>query len=371
MKKNTPSPSKSRPVVRYTAPAIGLHWLIGLLIVTMLAMGLIMTEMDMSAAKFALYQNHKSLGLLILLLVFVRTFWRFTHPAPMLPKSMPTWQKAAAHGSHWLLYILMFAMPISGWLFSDAAGYHPSLFGIPVPVIAQQNRDVAEFFSEFHELAAFTLIGLIVLHVGAALHHHVIHKDDILLRMLPQKAAKKLGLVLLLTLPLTAHAGTWHVDPTTSSLRWQVNYNGVPLKGIFQDWNAKVFFEPTYPEVSTLEVSVKTGSIHSGDFGRDSTIKGEEWFDVIRYPYATFKSDIITKVGENKYVALGKFTLIGITRTIKVPFTLEINGTKARAKGAFALLRTDFILGKGPWEKSQEIDNQVNVYFTVNAEANK
>lgn len=178
---------KPLPIHHYTRTAKALHWLIALLIIGMLCLGLYMDDLPLAPLKFKLIQFHKSVGITILMLAIARLTWRFTNPAPMLPAGMPAWQKLAAHGSHVLLYVLMFAMPLSGYIMSDAAGYHPNWFGLPVPVLTGPNPALAKILNEFHSYAAFTLIALIVAHVGAALHHHLIVKDDILLRMLPKR----------------------------------------------------------------------------------------------------------------------------------------------------------------------------------------
>lgn len=176
----------------YTRTAKALHWLIALLIIGMLCLGLYMDALPFNALKFQLIQTHKSIGITILLLVVVRLLWRFTNPAPMLPAHMPLWQKATAHITHLALYVLMFAMPISGYVMSDAAGYHPSWFGVSVPIVSPINPALSKILAEFHQYAAYTLIALLLAHVGAALYHHVIVKDNTLRRMLPQAIATRL-----------------------------------------------------------------------------------------------------------------------------------------------------------------------------------
>lgn len=180
------------PPQTYTATAQLLHWVLALAIVGMLVMGLYMEDLPFTPLKFQLFQLHKSIGITILLLVFVRLMWRFTHPAPMLPAHMPRWQKAAAHTTHALLYVLMFAMPLSGYLMSDAAGYHPNWFGINVPILLHPNPDLALTFSWAHGIGANLFWALLAAHVGAALFHHVIVKDNTLRRMLPEPIARRL-----------------------------------------------------------------------------------------------------------------------------------------------------------------------------------
>lgn len=180
------------PLVQYTRTAKFLHWLLALLIIGMLCMGLYMGSLGFTPLKFQLYQLHKSIGITILMLVAFRLLWRFTNPAPMLPAHMPVWQKFAAHSTHTLLYILMFAMPVSGYVMSDAAGYHPTWFGLPVPILTGPNPGLAESLALFHEYASYAIWALLAAHVGAALFHHVIVKDNTLRKMLPEAIAKRL-----------------------------------------------------------------------------------------------------------------------------------------------------------------------------------
>ena len=175
----------------YTATAKVLHWAMALLVFGMLASGLIMEEMGFSPLKFQIIQTHKSIGLVVLMLLVMRLSWRLTHPAPMLPEGLPQWQKMAAHGTHALLYALMLFMPVSGWLMSDAAGYHPTLFGLPVPLmLAEPNREWARFLGDVHEWGGNLLIALLVMHIGAALMH-AWRKDGLMGRMLPRGIFQK------------------------------------------------------------------------------------------------------------------------------------------------------------------------------------
>ncbi|RYG60928.1 MAG: cytochrome b [Alphaproteobacteria bacterium] len=176
----------------YTSTAKAFHWVLALAIIGMLCMGLYMEDLPYGALKFQLLQLHKSIGITILMLVAARLLWRFTHPAPMLPVSMPLWQKAAAHTTHTLLYVLMFAMPLSGYLMSDAAGYHPNWFGINVPILMQANPQLAQTFNWVHGMGANIFWALLAAHVGAALFHHVIVKDNTLRRMLPETISRRL-----------------------------------------------------------------------------------------------------------------------------------------------------------------------------------
>jgi cytochrome b561 len=173
---------------RYTSTAISLHWLIALAIGGTFGLGIYMHELPLSPTKLELYSWHKWAGVTIFMLVVVRLAWRLTHPAPPLPAAMPAPLRRAAQGAHWLLYALMFAIPLTGWLMSSAKGFQTVWFGIlPLPDLLSKDKALGELLAEVHEALNFTLLALVVLHAGAALKHHFIDRDTVLTRMLPQK----------------------------------------------------------------------------------------------------------------------------------------------------------------------------------------
>jgi cytochrome b561 len=179
---------------RYHSVAKWLHWLMAAAIVAMLAIGWIMTDESLISGppRFALYQWHKSLGITILALAIIRLGWRLLHPAPPYPDSMKLWEKWAAQGVHIALYALMIGMPLTGWLLSSASPYKTVIYGlVPLPnlpwIADQPNRqELGHFFGETHETLALVLAAFALIHVGAALKHHFVHRDDIMLRMAPK-----------------------------------------------------------------------------------------------------------------------------------------------------------------------------------------
>jgi cytochrome b561 len=172
----------------WNAVAKFLHWLIALLIFTQFALGWLATGWHLSPTKLELFVWHKSTGILILLLVLVRVAWRLSHPAPALPLDMPRWERAAAHVSHALLYAVMIAMPLVGWVISSAAGVPFSVYWrIPLPAIVAADKHIADLASVAHFSLGILLIALLVLHIGAALRHHFVKRDDVLARMLPMR----------------------------------------------------------------------------------------------------------------------------------------------------------------------------------------
>jgi cytochrome b561 len=170
----------------YTGTAISLHWLVAFLILAAFPLGLTMSDLALSPLKLKLISYHKWLGVTVFLLAAARLAWRATHTPPPLPAAMPAWQRYAAHGLHHLLYVLMFAIPLSGWLMSSAKGFQTVYLGVlPLPDLIGKDKALGELLTEVHETLNFALLALVVAHVGAALKHHFIDRDDILARMMP------------------------------------------------------------------------------------------------------------------------------------------------------------------------------------------
>jgi cytochrome b561 len=169
---------------RYGFLAKSFHWIMALMVIGLLCVGLYMTGMPNSMAKLQLYGYHKASGILILFLVTLRVLWRLTNKSPTMA-AMPNWQRISAHSLHIALYVFMFAMPLTGWMMSSAAGVPVSVFGwFTMPDLVPTNESLMEIFEQTHEILAFILIGMIGLHLLAALKHHFINKDDTLRKMI-------------------------------------------------------------------------------------------------------------------------------------------------------------------------------------------
>ncbi len=176
-------PSATATTPRYTAPAIVLHWLLAVAIVASFSVGVYMHELPFSPTKLKLYNWHKWAGVTILALSALRLLWRLAHRPPADPP-MPAWQARAAHWTHRLLYLLFFAVPLSGWAYSSAAGFPIVWFGVlPLPDFVPVDKALAESIKPLHELFAKALAVLVVLHVAAALKHQFIDRDGLIDRM--------------------------------------------------------------------------------------------------------------------------------------------------------------------------------------------
>ena len=173
---------------RYTSTAKTLHWLISLMIFCMLLLGFYMSDLPLSPDKLKFYSWHKWAGVTVFLLVIIRLGWRITHTPPAMPEEMPQLQQVTATIFHFALYALMFLIPLSGWLMSSAKGFQTVWFGVlPIPDLLPKDKVVGDALKEVHQALNLLMIGILIVHVFAALKHHFIDKDNVLKRMLPSR----------------------------------------------------------------------------------------------------------------------------------------------------------------------------------------
>jgi cytochrome b561 len=172
-------------LTRYGAVAQLFHWAIVALVITQFVLAKRADGLS-PIAKIGILATHKSIGITILGLALLRLAWRLFNPVPPLPAGAPRWQVRAAHVSHFLLYALLFITPILGWLMSSARAFSVSWFGlVTLPDFIAPNRATYETLHEAHEIMAYSLATIAVVHAAAALKHHFLDHDDVLRRMLP------------------------------------------------------------------------------------------------------------------------------------------------------------------------------------------
>jgi cytochrome b561 len=184
-----------RPIIPtdvvYTRTAIALHWLTVALIATGFTLGKWMVDLPIAPQTLRVYAYHKWIGITVFLVTAARLAWRFAHPVP-LPLGLPAWQRRAAAASHVSLYALMLAVPVSGWLFSSASGVQVIYLGlIALPNLVAKDAELAATLKAVHFALNFTLLALVLLHAGAALRHHFVERDRVLLRMLPAVSGER------------------------------------------------------------------------------------------------------------------------------------------------------------------------------------
>lgn len=182
-----------RDPASFTSMAKALHWGMAFALVFMLAFGWALESVP-GPYRGAAYMLHKSCGIVLLLLCVVRIGWRVAYNAPSLPSSMPRWEHLATKVGHAVLYLTMLAVPLSGWAMSSAksGGAPLSLFGLCAWPALPVAREWGEVFSELHEISTLFLAVLAAGHALAALRHHFITRDFILIRMAPKRCAARL-----------------------------------------------------------------------------------------------------------------------------------------------------------------------------------
>lgn len=172
---------------RFGAVAQLFHWTIVALIITQFTLAQIFDGMKLGKEKIDLIVRHKEIGMTILMLAVLRLVWRLMNPAPVLPSTLKPYEKMLARATHFLLYFLIFAIPLSGWIMSSAANIPVSYFGVfNFPDLTGADKSLVKTTKTIHEILTISLLVVASLHVLAALKHHFILKDDVLLRMLPR-----------------------------------------------------------------------------------------------------------------------------------------------------------------------------------------
>lgn len=173
---------------RYHPVTIILHWVLALALVGIFCFGVYMADLPFSPTRLKLFNWHKWAGISILALSALRLLWRLSHPAPALPapivQAMPDWQLKAHHATHVALYVLFFVVPLIGWAYTSAAGFPVVLFGqIPLPDLLSPDKQLAALIKPWHQISAYALAALVLLHVAAALKHQLIDRDGLIKRM--------------------------------------------------------------------------------------------------------------------------------------------------------------------------------------------
>jgi len=369
----------------YTAIAKTFHWLIALLIFVLFPLAWVMDGFS-GLQKFQAYNLHKSLGITVLTLMALRLLWRLASPAPGLPSEMPALEQRAAHAGHFLLYLLLFLMPLSGWLMISASDKPSVLFQFTafplLPWIGDlppdQKKYLAAIFRETHVLLSYTLLALVVIHIAAALRHAFLLHDGILSRMLPRswgvsKATAAIVIAvsaagLACTNADSAHAAQWGVDTVKSTVGFEANGSGYTATGKFGKYDAKIAFDPASPAEAVVQVTFDMKSAATGTSDVDSTLQSSDFFDVAKFPTAQFVAKGAKPVSGGHFILDGELTLKGKTKPVQVPFSIDIEGTEADAKAEAKINRLDF--GVGP-ESVAGLAVDKDVKLTLDLKATK
>jgi len=379
------------------------HWVIAFLILALLPVGLGMGEMPRGDARSEVFLLHKSFGLVVFFLGLARLLWRFISPAPEHLESHRPWERALSSAAHVWLYICVIGMPLSGWLMSSAGPFPVPFFGLTMPSLIGQNEHLGDLFFKVHQILAYTLLAVLVLHIAGALKHQIIDRDETLPRMSWKHAGWGLVAILVLyaglsyslsalglwkelhhqeqalvaataaapSVPVdTSHLGPhqWAIDPNRSHLTFKTSYNGSKFEGTFKDFNGIIIFDPTDLKSAKADIRIGLKNVTTGDAERDSTIQTSDWFDSDNYPDATFKSLTFESAGEGKYIAVGNLTIRGVSMPLSIPFTLDIQGKEAKMAGTVTLNRLDYKIGDtDEWKDDKTVGHTVTVAIDLTA----
>ncbi|MDX3909378.1 MAG: cytochrome b/b6 domain-containing protein [Sphingobium sp.] len=403
----------------YSRTAMFLHWTIAIALAFQLAVGWSLESLG--AKGFALYQLHKSVGILILTLTLLRVLTRIYKPRPLASEG--GWEGALAKAVHAGLYGFMLLAPLTGWAMvsTDKIKIPTLLFGaIPLPHLPLPQGANA-FFDGSHGLLAWIGLALFVLHVAGAVRHHLLLRDGLVWRMVPGRS-RAVMIALIVLVPTGFVAGgllarqamssaapaktpeaaepappenvavanavvpaaenatavenvvevvepvgpppVWTVQPG-GRIGFSVDNGGYAVTGGFSRWTANIVMDPDHPETADIRVEIDVSSASVSDPTQNEMLPGDEFFGVAAHPRAIFTAKSPKATGPNSYTARGRLTLKGVTAPQSIRFTLKGSGLKRNVTGTAAIARKTFGVGNG--ESSTGIDSSVAVTFTFDA----
>lgn len=405
----------------YSRTAIVLHWIIAIALAFQLAIG---WSLDSLGSKgFALYQLHKSVGMLILSLTLLRIVTRIFKPRPLASEG--GWEGALAKAVHLGLYGFMLFAPLTGWAMvsTEKLKIPTLLFGtIPLPHLPFAHATNG-FFDSSHALLGWIGLALFGLHVAGAARHHLLLRDGLVWRMVPGRSvAVMIGLIVLVPLGFVAggllarqatvgtapveelsktmpsatlanvsvanaadpqmagntavaenvvEAATpigpppvWTVQPG-GKIKFSVGNGGETISGGFSRWTAKIAMDPDHPETADIRVEIDVASAGVGDPTQDEMLPNDEFLGAVAHPRAIFTAKSARATGPNSYTARGRLALKGANAPQTIRFTLKGTGLKRSVSGSASIVRNAFGVGNG--DSSTGLDASVAVSFTFDA----
>lgn len=365
-----------------------LHWSIAVLILALIPLGLLMQELpentvEQADTKLLVYSLHKTVGITLFVLAVIRVVWASVQPHPRLLNADRKLEAFAAQTVHWILYGAIIVMPLTGWLHHAATeGLAPIWwpFSQDLPFVPNDD-DVASFFGVAHTCTVILLGLALVLHIGGALKHALIDRDDTLRRMIPglykpesvdvpePPVTRRPAVLALLAFMVLAAAvvvvyeigeptadtaiadlgqasadeSAWLVDKQASQLNIRPTLQGSPVNGTFENWDAAIAFDPDNLETARVEVTIDVGSLSIGSVTEQAI--APEYLNAAGHPIAMFTADDFIATGENAYEARGWLNLAGQQKPITLPFVLDIRDGRAYVEGVTVTERLTFGIG--------------------------
>jgi len=341
----------------------------------------------------------------VLALAIFRLAWRLFNTPPSLPSAMPQWQQLASHAAHWLIYLLIFCLPLSGWLMSSANAYSVSWFNIFVfPDLIGADKSSASFFHSVHEIMTEVLFVIVVVHIVAALKHHYIDKDGVLGRMasafgwlifivtvvfviglfgrlgsseIGEQVSEGGGKESLTTVaPINSQDGVsdaasvselpiWNIDYQKSYIKFTADQAGAPFDGVWEQWQAVMQFDAQQLDKSVFNVTIDTTRVNSKDAERDGYIVGAEFFDTTVFKTATFVAQDFDAQTDLKFTSQGQLSIKGLSKAVLFTFTVTPQGDSVELIGSASIDRLAWNIGTGDWTDTSWVGQQVQVNVKV------
>jgi cytochrome b561/polyisoprenoid-binding protein YceI len=386
---------------RYGSVTKTFHWLIALLILTLIPLGLIANDMaydtaEQLATKAWLFSLHKTLGIAVFAVALARIVWALTQTKPAHLHPERKLETFAAETVHWLLYASLVIVPLSGWIHHAAtSGFAPIWWpiGQDLPLVPKSDA-VARAFGAMHEIATHVLEASLALHILGALKHHFIDRDSTLRRMWfgtttaatpggthnVRRPAITAAVIWAVAIAFGAGLGLsggsetgpaqaleqvqsdWQVQNGTLSIT--VNQFGSDVTGSFADWTADITFDETVQNgiSGAVEATIAIGSLTLGSVTDQAM--GPDFFNVEEFPTATYTAEITTTT--DRTTATGTLTIKDQSVPLELPFDLTIDGDTATMKGATTLDRRDFNIGDNMNDESSlKFPVQVQIELTA------
>jgi len=368
------------------------HWLTALLIITVIPLGAIANRLpyetnEQLAFKAQLFSFHKTLGVIIFAVALGRIIWAMTQTKPGSLHPERKIETMLAELVHWLLYISLVAVPLTGWIHHAATeGFAPVLLPISQDLpLVPKDESIAKLFAGLHWVWSKIMVGAILLHVAGALKHQFIDKDVTLKRMwfgqsdsgvsgshngglaapisalaiyvIATGAGAAAGLYTaksdIVQADLAEVSSEWTVS--TGELGLTVTQFGTPVSGEFEDWTSAITFDENATGVlGAVETTIAIGSLKLGSVTNDAL--GTDFFNASTFPTAVFAADIVAN--GDAFLAEGALTIKGITAPITLPFTLTLDGDTAQMASSVVIDRQTFQIG-------QSMSDESNLAFAV------
>ncbi|MEE9318851.1 MAG: YceI family protein, partial [Granulosicoccus sp.] len=317
--------------------------------------------------------------------------WRLFHPTPAHAPLTPLWEKLAANLAHITLYVLLFLIPMTGWVLVSASplNIHTLLFNVipwpHLPLLPElpNKAEIAKSFRQYHELAGNLLILVLLAHVGAAMKHHLIDKDDILRRMAPDWSspgfwrlvasfsAAVVSIAVFLDIYQNSERQAALQAAGSSQISFIANLGGNATAGVFTESEVIASLNINSLEKSTLMATVRTATLSSVNKQIESSLPDTDWFAAEDYPEAVFQSIALSRVSDTEILVAGEITLKGRTQVVEFPMYLSAEEGKQVARGEFVIDRRDFNVGMNyqPNEDNVAFDVRVKFRFDVGVSA--